>query len=102
MIKIAICDDENIIVNQIENIILNVCKTEGILVDTDAFYCGETLEKAVMLGTKYDLIFLDIQMKNGDGITTAKNIREMDENVLLIFVSGYDKYMMELEENAKK
>ena len=96
MIKIAICDDENIIVNQIENIILNVCKTEGILVDTDAFYCGETLEKAVMLGTKYDLIFLDIQMKNGDGITTAKNIREMDENVLLIYVSGYDKYMMEL------
>lgn len=35
-------------------------------------------------------------MANGDGITTAKNIRKMDENVLLIYASGYDKYMMEL------
>jgi len=35
-------------------------------------------------------------MENGDGITTAKNIRKTDENVLLIYVSGYDKYIMEL------
>ena len=35
-------------------------------------------------------------MNNGDGITAAKNIRKMDENVLLVYVSGYDKYMMEL------
>lgn len=74
MIKIAICDDENIIVNQIEGIIQNVCKMEGILVNIDVFYSGESLEKEIMLETKYDLIFLDIQMKNGDGINTAKNI----------------------------
>ncbi len=96
MIKIAICDDENIIVNQIEGIIQNVCKMEGILVNIDVFYSGESLEKEIMLETKYDLIFLDIQMKNGDGINTAKNIRKVDENVLFIYVSGYDKYMMEL------
>ena len=35
-------------------------------------------------------------MKNGDGITTAQNIRKIDENVLLIYVSSYDKYMIEL------
>ena len=40
--------------------------------------------------------FLDIQMKGGDGITAAENIRKVDDNVLLIYVSGYDKYMMEL------
>ncbi len=96
MIKLAICDDENMIVNQIENIILNLCERESIPVDIDVFYCGELLEKEILLGTKYDLIFLDIQMKNGDGITAAKNIRKMDENVLFIYVSGYDKYMMEL------
>lgn len=96
MINIAICDDENIIVSQIESIIFNICKRESILVDTDVFYSGQTLEKEISNGTKYDLIYLDIQMANGDGIVTAKNIRKMDENVLLIYVSGYDKYMMEL------
>lgn len=96
MIHIAICDDENIIVNQIENILLSVCNLKGIPADIAVFYCGATLERSVLLGYKYDIIYLDIQMENGDGITTAKNIRRSDENVLLIYVSGYGKYMMEL------
>lgn len=96
MIKVAICDDENIVVSQIENIILNVCRRESIPVDTDVFYSGQELEKEIEKGENYDLIYLDIQMKNGDGISTAKKIRKMDENALLIYVSGYDKYMMEL------
>lgn len=96
MIKIAICDDENVIVNQIENIILEVCRRENIPVNIDAFYSGETLEKQIAIGTIYDLIFLDIQMRGEDGITAAENIRKMDDNVLLIYVSGYDRYMMDL------
>ena len=96
MIKVAICDDENVIASQIDNMILTICRKENISVDTDVFYSGSSLEKEILLGTKYDLIYLDIQMKDGDGITTAKNIRKMDENVLLIYVSGYDRYLMDL------
>lgn len=96
MIHIAICDDENVIVNQIESTVLNLCSLRGIPADIEVFYCGATLEKSVSQGTKYDIIYLDIQMEKGDGITAAKHIRKMDENVLLIYVSGYGKYMMEL------
>ena len=88
MIKIAICDDENVIASQIENIIWNICKEENIPIDTDVFYSGHELEKEVFEGTKYDLIYLDIQMINGDGITTAKNIRKIDKNVLLRLFRG--------------
>ena len=96
MIKVAICDDETIIASQIESLILNICKNENILVSTDVFYNGESLEEEILKGTIYDLIYLDIQMEKGDGITTAKHIRTIDENALLIYVSGYDKYFMEL------
>lgn len=96
MIKVAVCDDENIIACQIEDIILDVGKKESIAVDVDVFYNGQELEREVKTGTNYDLIYLDIQMEGGDGITAAKNIRIIDENVLLIFVSGFDRYMMEL------
>lgn len=96
MIKIAICDDESIITSQIENFIWNICNTENILIDTNVFYSGHELEKEIFKGERYDLIYLDIHMTNGDGITTAKNIRKMDENVLLIYISGYDRYMIEL------
>lgn len=96
MIKVAICDDENIIASQIDNMILTICSKETISVDTDVFYSGDSLENEISRGTKYDIIYLDIQMKDGDGIATAKSIRKIDENVLLIYVSGYDSYLMEL------
>lgn len=96
MIRVAVCDDENIIACQIEDIILDVSKKEGISIDVDVFYSGRELEREIGEGINYDMIYLDIQMEGEDGITAAKNIRKTDENVLLIFVSGYDKYMMEL------
>ena len=96
MVKIAICDDETIIAGRMENSILKICRKEGITVDTEVFSSGEELEKEIGMGTRYDLLYLDIQMKGENGIDAAKNIRKMDENVLLIYVSGYDKYLMEL------
>ena len=63
MIRIAVCDDENVIVNQIEHIISEVCKRESIPVNIDVFYSGRELKRQVTSGTKYDIIFLDIQMK---------------------------------------
>ncbi|MEG1847462.1 MAG: LytTR family DNA-binding domain-containing protein [Lachnospiraceae bacterium] len=48
--------------------------------------------------SKYDLIYLDIQMKGKNGISVAKSIREVDQNVLIIYVSAYEKYVQELFE----
>lgn len=96
MLNVAICDDENAIVNQIEKCILDLCEAEKISIDTDVFYSGASLEQAYLSEKKYDLIFLDIQMENINGISAAKKIRELDENVLIVFVSGYEKYMREL------
>lgn len=96
MINVGICDDEVKVAARMENLILDIGGREKIPVNIDVFYSGNTLEKEILRGTKYDLLYLDIHMQNGDGITAAKNIRKMDENVLLIFVSGYDKYALEL------
>lgn len=96
MLKIAICDDDNTIINQIENILIEICYQEKIPVDIDVYYCGATIEREIVRGAKYDLLIMDIQMSGGDGITAAKNIRTIDENVLIIFASAYDEYMVEL------
>ncbi len=96
MIKVAICDDNELIAQQLENIIRSTCDREDIKVDTEIYYNGFSLEKCILSEQRFDLIFLDIQMQKGNGISTAKNIRKMDENVIIIFVSSYDRYMMEL------
>lgn len=49
-------------------------------------------------GKKYDLIYLDIEMRQMNGIATAKYIRSIDTTVLLIYVSNYDNYLKELFE----
>lgn len=41
-----------------------------------------------------DLIFLDIERKDMDGVTAAKTIREMDERVGIIFLASYTKYAL--------
>lgn len=96
MIKVAICDDDYLIAHKIENIIWSTCNREKIKVDTEVYYNGITLAQEVCTGQKFDLIYLDIEMENGDGISAAKSIRRKDENAIIIFVSSYDKYMMEL------
>ena len=40
MIKVAICDDDNLFAHQLENIILNTCDKESIKVDTEIYLSG--------------------------------------------------------------
>lgn len=98
MIRIAICDDEIRITSRVEELLLQLCESKGIVADIDVFFDGETLEKSILNGKHYDLIYLDIEMKIKNGIETAVNIREMDQNVLLIYISSYETYMKELFE----
>lgn len=95
MIEVAICDDENSIVNQIEIMIHNIRNERNFLVTIDVFFSGTALDSAILKGAKYDLIYLDLQIEGEDGITVARNIRGRDENVSIVFVSGYDKYWLE-------
>ncbi len=96
MLKVGVCDDEKLIAGQLEELLFNLCHREHIPIDIDVFYSGHSLEEEISRGTKYDILYLDIQMENGDGISAAKAIRKVDDNVIFIFVSGYDKYMIEL------
>ncbi|MBR1813610.1 MAG: response regulator transcription factor [Lachnospiraceae bacterium] len=40
----------------------------------------------------FDVIFMDIEMPHLDGMTTAHRLRELDENVCLIFVTNMAQY----------
>ena len=95
MIRIAVCDDENVIVNQIEHIISEVCKRESIPVNIDVFYSGRELKRQVTSGTKYDIIFLDIQMPRKNGMEIARELRRKDKNMFLIFVTALEEYVFQ-------
>lgn len=45
--------------------------------------------------SQWDLIFLDIEMPLLDGMSTARKVREMDGDVLIIFVTQLAQYAIE-------
>lgn len=96
MIRIALCDDQPEMTSLIENLIIECSDQKSIDVEIEVFFSGTTLLKHIGDGDCYDLIYLDIEMKVLDGVETAKQIREKDKDVLLIYVSGYESYWKDL------
>lgn len=90
MIKVAVCDDDKVIVRKIVNYVKLFEKENGIPISIDEYNCGE---KLVLVREKYDLIFLDVEMGELDGIDTAEKIRQVDTRVQIVYVTNYSKYM---------
>lgn len=90
--RIAVCDDENIYRQQALNAIESISKNLDIIVDT--FGNGnELINKFRAL--PYDLIMLDIEMPEIDGITLAKKLREISEDVYIVFLTSHIEFALE-------
>lgn len=98
MIRIAICDDDNRFVGELETMILREASKAGIGVETETYSDGDTLVADMEKGYRYELIFMDIEMERVDGINAARQIRQIDRSTLLIYVSRYEQYLKELFE----
>lgn len=89
--KIAICDDSNEFISMIIEYLNKLGET-----DIDTFNSGEELvEHYKKAESLYDVLFLDMEMKILDGITTGKLIRDIDKSLIIIFMTSHTKYMQE-------
>lgn len=95
MLKIAICDDEVFFQNRIEYILKKYFMEKGILYEIDTFTSGAEFVKQGIEMMKYQIIFLDINMEQMDGLLTAKKIREVSQEIFIVFVTAYINYTLE-------
>lgn len=87
-LKIAVCDDERVIREQLSELIerqMPDCKI-------DSYSSGEQLLAAK---SRYSMIFLDIQMEGRNGIETARILRERGDGAILIFITAIREYVFE-------
>ncbi|MDF9845322.1 MULTISPECIES: LytTR family DNA-binding domain-containing protein [unclassified Paenibacillus] len=98
MIHIAICDDDKQLTEQIEQLIICNQHIYGETFQIDIFYSGEKLIQKVKEICPYDLIFLDIEMKQLSGIEAGLILRQNSSNdlVQIIFISSHEKYHLQL------
>lgn len=97
--RIAVCEDEEIFRRQIVKEIEDYYHSLDVVVDS--FSCGEELVdkyrkgKEAGLVPQYDILFLDIEMKQLDGFNTAKAIRAYGGKEILVYLTSHTELAME-------
>ena len=86
--RIAICDDEK----NIGELIGNKVKKQYPEAEIVFFSSGEEL---LLSDTHIDILFLDIQMSGRDGMETARELRQHDNDVIIIFVTAVEEYVFQ-------
>lgn len=90
MIRVAIVEDDAEVQGVLQEYVRRYTRQYGTEFEVTVFADGvDILEdyRAV-----YDIIFLDVEMKHLDGMTTAERIRQMDADVILIFITNMAQY----------
>ena len=77
MVNIAVCDDDIQFATDLENRILSYGKQKAVSLDTEVFSDGDSLLQAILNGGQYDLVYMDIEMGNRNGISTVREIKKI-------------------------
>ena len=95
MLRIAMCDDET-----------EAREALYLLLDQELHEESEQIVYEFSTGTaaanwlqkhpgEIDLLFLDVEMDGMNGMETAKKIRTFDQNLLIVFVTGFADYVFD-------
>lgn len=90
--RIAICDDEEQYRTQLRALITRL--GGDLDHEINSFYDGHDL-LAEFDRKPYDIVFLDIEMPEMDGITLARNLRSRSSDVQIVFLTGHVEYAIE-------
>lgn len=87
--RVLCVDDEYIAIHILESYLQELLPGKNVVIYQDGY---EALEYASW--NKIDLAFLDISM-HPDGIEMAKRLRELNENIKIVFVTAHNTYASE-------
>lgn len=93
--KIAICDDSQADRQYILDMVRRWALQKGHRVSADAYTCAENFLFHYAEKADYDILLLDIEMGAMDGVTLAKKLRQDNETLQIVFITGYSDYISE-------
>ena len=94
-INITICDDEIADLEYIGNLLNRWAREREVEINVETFTSAEAFLFVYEEKKNQDILLLDIEMTGMDGVTMAKKIREENESVQIIFITGYSEYIAE-------
>lgn len=88
--NIAICDDDKKFREFLETQLKNYYDERSIPLNFVHFSSGEEILEHNLL---FDLVFLDIEMGNINGIVTGKELKKKNPHCIVFIITSYDKYL---------
>lgn len=97
MLKIALCEDNKIQHNQIVSFIETISMPKHTL---DSFYKGNDLftsiQEAMNNKEPYDIVIMDIDLPDGNGIKFSKKINVFSPHTIIIYMTSYEDYVSDV------
>lgn len=93
--KVAICDDVQTDAEYVAELLKEWATERGYMVPTKWFPSAESFLFHYADNKVYDILLLDIEMGETDGVALAKKVRQEDGNLQIVFITGYPDYIEE-------
>lgn len=96
MIKIAICDDEEVMVNGHKKIVEACLREQGSMGEITTYTSSENLLCDITEDSfHYDLLLLDIEMPGKTGMELAREIKPFLPNAKVIFITSHIEFAID-------
>ena len=90
--RVLLVDDEALARQRLRTL-LGDCGTPAVIVEGEAANAVQAME--LMRHHHFDVVFLDIHMPGVDGLALARNLRELSQQVALIFVTAHAEHAVD-------
>lgn len=95
MIRVAFCDDDLSTLNEISGLLDQYRVNRNREINYAAFHSSLDLLVEIEKGMRFDILILDVLMPGEDGISTAKEIRQYDKVVKIIFLTSSSEFAVQ-------
>lgn len=93
--RVAICDDSTTDAEFVQDILNSWAAERQLKIQAEVFQSAESFLFQYAENKDYDILLLDIEMGAMDGVTMAKRVRQENEAVQIVFITGYSDYISE-------
>ena len=93
--RFAICDDDADYAEYIDQLAARWARQTGAAVETERFPSAEAFLFRYEERRDFDVLLLDIEMTGMDGVELARAVRRDDDDVQIVFITGYTDYIAE-------
>ncbi len=93
--RVAICDDSKADAAYVEKALCQWARDREIEIYARVFPSAESFLWHYAEDKLWDILLLDIEMGDMDGVSLAKQVRRDNEAVQIVFITGYSDYIAE-------